>query len=68
MSSAPPPGGDLPRGIGAPAARALTAARYTRLDELAGVPERQLGDLHGVGPRALRILCEALEEQGLSFG
>jgi hypothetical protein len=58
----------LPRGIGAPATRALTAAGYTRLDQLAGVPERQLGDLHGVGPKALRILGEALREQGLSFG
>jgi hypothetical protein len=59
---------DLPRGIGAPATRALAAAGLTRLDQLAGVPERQLGDLHGVGPRALRILREALAEQGLSFG
>ena len=58
----------LPPGIGAPATRALTAAGYTRLDQLAGVPERQLGDLHGVGPKALRILREALQEQGLSFG
>ncbi|TFV76224.1 DNA-binding protein [Blastococcus sp. CT_GayMR20] len=58
---------DLPR-IGAPATGALRLAGYTRLDQLAGVPERELGQLHGVGPRALRILREALAERGLSFG
>ena len=59
---------DLPRGIGAPATRALHAAGYTRLEQLAGVPERELEKLHGVGPKALRILREALEEGGLSSG
>jgi hypothetical protein len=59
---------DLPRGIGAPATRALTAAGYTSLGQLAGVSERQLGALHGVGPKTLRILREALQERGLSFG
>jgi predicted flap endonuclease-1-like 5' DNA nuclease len=59
---------DLPRGIGAPATRALHAAGWTRLDQLAGVPERELGKLHGVGPKALRILREALQERGLSSG
>jgi hypothetical protein len=32
------------------------------------VPERELARLHGVGPKALRILREALAERGLSFG
>ncbi len=59
---------DLPRGIDAPATRALHAAGYTRLEQLAGVPERELGQLHGVGPKALRIIREALEERGLSSG
>ena len=59
---------DLPRGIGAPATRALHAAGYTRLEQLAGVPERELGRLHGVGPKALRILRAALEERGLASG
>jgi len=58
---------DLPP-IGAPATRALHAAGYTRLEQLAGVPERTLGELHGVGPQAMRILLEALEERGLAFG
>jgi hypothetical protein len=32
------------------------------------VPERDLAQLHGVGPKALRILREALAERGLSLG
>jgi hypothetical protein len=61
-------GDSLPRGIGAPATRALTAAGYTELQQLAGVPRPELERLHGVGPKALRILQEALENQGLSLG
>ncbi|MFI0350509.1 DNA-binding protein [Actinomadura sp. 9N407] len=57
---------DLPR-VSAPARRALVAAGYVRLDQLAGVDERELQKLHGMGPKALRILREALEERGLSF-
>lgn len=59
---------DLPRGIGAPATRALTGAGYTTLDALAGVPRAELAALHGVGPKALRVLQESLEERGLSLG
>ena len=58
----------LPRNIGAPATRALTAAGYTRLGQLAGVPAAELGKLHGVGPRALQLLQEALEQHGMSLG
>ena len=60
------PGG-LPR-IGAPATRALSEAGYTDLDQLAGVPEAELGRLHGMGPKALRLIREALHERGLSSG
>ncbi|MEU6988931.1 helix-hairpin-helix domain-containing protein [Streptomyces sp. NPDC046324] len=59
---------DLPHGIGAPATRALTGAGYTTLDALAGVPRAELAALHGVGPKALRVLQESLEERGLSLG
>ncbi|MFI8369744.1 DNA-binding protein [Streptomyces sp. NPDC085466] len=56
---------DFPRGVGAPATRALAAAGYTRLAELSGVPAADLAALHGVGPKALRVLGEALAERGL---
>ena len=41
----------LPRSIGAPATRALTAAGYTELSQLASVPAADLAKLHGVGPK-----------------
>jgi hypothetical protein len=32
------------------------------------VPAADLGKLHGVGPKALRLLQEALQQQGMSLG
>ncbi|MGY1716639.1 DNA-binding protein [Geodermatophilus sp. SYSU D01106] len=54
--------------IGRPATAALELAGYTRLDQLAGVPRSSLAALHGVGPKALRLLDEALAEHGLALG
>jgi hypothetical protein len=62
------PATDFPAGIGAPATRALLGAGYTRLSELAGVPAAELKKLHGMGPKALRILQEELEAAGQSLG
>lgn len=64
---ADPPVG-FPRGIGAPATRALVAAGYNELTQLDKVPATELQKLHGMGPRALGILQGALEEIGLSLG
>lgn len=61
------PESNLPNGIGKPAHRALTAAGYTRLEQLAEVSEAELRKLHGMGPKALGILRQALEAEGLSF-
>jgi ERCC4-type nuclease len=57
---------DLPN-IGKVARRALTNADYTRLEQLTTVSEKELLKIHGVGPKAIRILREALETRGLSF-
>ncbi|MCC7119574.1 MAG: DUF1801 domain-containing protein [Anaerolineales bacterium] len=57
---------DLPN-IGAPATRALTLEGYTTLKQLTKISEAELAQLHGVGPRAIRILKEALKVKGLSF-
>jgi hypothetical protein len=62
------PDSGLPRNIGAPATRALTAAGYSELSQLANVPAADLAKLHGVGPKALRLLQEALQAQGKSLG
>jgi DNA uptake protein ComE-like DNA-binding protein len=58
----------LPGNIGVPATRALTAAGYTQLSQLADVPASELKKLHGVGPKALKLLQEALEQHGMSLG
>ena len=58
---------ELPAGLAAPARRALTAAGYLRLDQLTGFPERDLAALHGMGAKALRLIRDALAEQGLSL-
>ena len=57
---------DLPK-IGAPATRALEAAGYTHLTELAQISESELLSLHGVGPKAIRLIRAALAERGLSL-
>jgi DNA integrity scanning protein DisA with diadenylate cyclase activity len=62
-----PPDTGLPGNIGAPATRALIAAGYTELRQLANVPAAELKKLHGVGPKAVRLLQEALEQQGMSL-
>ncbi len=57
---------DLPK-IGAPATRALQGIGITRLKQLTKVSEAEAGKLHGMGPKALRILRETLESKGMSF-
>lgn len=58
--------GDLPR-IGRPATSALLAADITTLDEVARTGKKRLLAMHGVGPKAIRILSEALAERGIEF-
>ncbi len=59
--------GAFPPGIGKPATRALAGAGYTRLTQLTQVTEAELLRLHGVGPKAMGILREALAAAGKSF-
>lgn len=56
----------LPR-IGKPAERALSLAGVESLADLTAWTERDLSALHGVGPKAVRILSEALAARGLQF-
>jgi len=57
---------DLPK-TSNPATRALNGAGYFRLEQLTEGYEDEIAQLHGVGPKAIRILREALSELGLSF-
>ena len=56
----------LPK-IGAPATRALASIGVARLSQLAGHRPQDLLALHGVGPRAIKLLQDALDEKGLSI-
>jgi DNA-directed RNA polymerase alpha subunit len=57
----------FPPSIGRPANAALVARGITTLEQVANLTSRELGELHGVGPKALRLLAEALQSRGLSF-
>lgn len=53
----------LPKSIGRLATRALLAAGITTLGEVARRSDAELLGLHGVGPRAVRLLREAIAKQ-----
>jgi hypothetical protein len=53
--------------LSAPARRALSRAGYTRLQQLAQVPESEIEILRGVGPTGIAALRDALDERGLAF-
>lgn len=59
------PDDGLPRGLAAPARRALLAAGYTRLEDLSAAGESELMSLHGMGPKALETIRAALRDAGL---
>lgn len=61
------PESDFPAKIGAPAARALLGAGYTRLEQLAGTRAADILKLHGMGPKALGMLRSALAERDMRF-
>jgi predicted flap endonuclease-1-like 5' DNA nuclease len=60
------PSDNLPN-IGAPARRALANAGFARLEDLTRISEADLSKLHGMGPKAIRMLRETLEANGFSF-
>jgi hypothetical protein len=57
----------FPPKLAKPAQRALIHAGYTRLEQLSTVTEAELAQLHGMGPKALGQLREALAAIGKSF-
>jgi hypothetical protein len=58
---------ELPR-IGAPATRALAGIGVTRLSQLTEHRAVDLLKLHGMGPRAITTLRQALADHELSLG
>ena len=57
----------LPPAIGQPARRAFNAAGIENLRDFARFTEEDLLTLHGVGPKAMRIIRAALDEHGVNF-
>jgi hypothetical protein len=55
---------NFPPGLAQPALRSLARAGYTRLDDLAKVKGTDLAKLHGMGPKAISIIREALNDKG----
>jgi predicted flap endonuclease-1-like 5' DNA nuclease len=58
---------EFPHGIGKVANRELALNGYTRYDQLTTVSATELLKIHGIGPKAIRILGEELTNRGLSF-
>jgi antitoxin component YwqK of YwqJK toxin-antitoxin module len=52
----------LPKSIGRPATSALQANNIISLEDLSSITEKELAELHGVGPKAISILKQALDE------
>jgi predicted flap endonuclease-1-like 5' DNA nuclease len=61
------PVGDLPNPIGKTAARELSLHGITSLRKVAEHSKKDLLAIHGVGPKAVAILADALAEQGMSY-
>lgn len=53
--------------IGAPARRSLERNGVTTLHELSKLTEKEVLELHGMGPSTIPKLKEALASRGLSF-
>lgn len=61
------PVGDLPDAIGKTAARELAHHGITTLEQVASHSQKELLAIHGVGPKAVRILGDALAVESLAY-
>lgn len=58
---------ELPKGLAAPALRALEGKAIKDLETLSAFSETEIAALHGIGPNALKKLKEALSDNQLRF-
>lgn len=58
---------EFPDSIGKVARRELTVHGITRFRHLVELTPKELLAIHGVGPKAVRILSEELASRGLRF-
>lgn len=59
--------GDFPENLSAPAFRALQSARIHNLSDLKKFAEKEVANLHGMGPKGIRLLKESLKKKDISF-
>lgn len=57
----------LPKGIGRPATGALEHHGVSLLEDVTRLSESELLALHGVGPKAVRVLKSELAQHGLTL-
>ena len=53
---------DFPKEIGNPATNALVHVGITTLNQVAAMTDKELLQIHGVGPKAVRILREHINK------
>jgi hypothetical protein len=58
---------NLPAGLARPALRALAGAGITRTAHFKKITEAELKQLHGMGPKAIELIRQALADAGLAF-
>jgi DNA-directed RNA polymerase alpha subunit len=61
------PNNNFAPNLSQPALNALEHAGYKKLEDLTSVTEAEVLALHGMGPKGIRMLREALAEKSLSF-
>jgi hypothetical protein len=59
--------GDFPPSLPSPALRALLNTKITTLKKLSTYSEKEILELHGMGPASIPKLRAALKSKGLSF-
>jgi hypothetical protein len=57
----------FPPGLSGPALRALAHAGVRSMDDVTRWTERDLGALHGMGPKGVRVLRDAMAASGRQF-
>ena len=60
-------GTEFPHAVGRVAKRELAAHGFTRYEHLTRTTQKELLAIHGIGPKAVRILNAELAERDLSF-
>lgn len=61
------PKSDLPDELSAPALRALLEAKILNLKQLSRFTEKELRDMHGMGPKGIAMLKVALQKRRMSL-